>query len=223
MMHDDHLRRLLDQRAARADFHHGRFPSITESSDSPSIYSHAHFSPRPIDRAELDAHTSAFNFAIPSQYRGPHEPRAHIDRDRLNDPSASTLDLDDDSTSSRPNSQTYDDDVLSPEQPEDEEEEVVRMSMLGPKMRMYSPAPWEMEEDTVEEAEEPEDDARSFVSKRGKVRNKGEGFMKGFNLSSLNGRNQSASRPSTESRFSGKEKKYFETSSSYISSSGTLQ
>ena len=42
---EDNFHRLLDQhRAARADIrHHTRFPSLTELSDSPSIYSHSHF------------------------------------------------------------------------------------------------------------------------------------------------------------------------------------
>ncbi|KAA1468259.1 hypothetical protein DENSPDRAFT_848096 [Dentipellis sp. KUC8613] len=201
---------------------------MSEWSDSPSVYSHAHFSPRPIDRAELDANTAGFDFSIPSQYRThPY----HSDRDRLNDPSASTLDLDDDSTSSRPNSQAHFHHGSSTPSPpvHDSDSDVdaadPRMSMLGPKMRFHSPAPWELDEDPVQEQDEPDDDARSFVSRRGRMKNKGEGFIKGLNLSSLNSRNHSASRPSADChRPGGKEKLSFETSSSYVSvSQGALQ
>ncbi|THH18084.1 hypothetical protein EW146_g2846 [Bondarzewia mesenterica] len=214
---DDHLRRLLDQRAARADIHHGRFPSLTDFSDSPSVYSHPYFSPQPLDKAELAANTDGFDFAIPSQYRNlVHEPRTPgLDRERLNDPSASILDLEDDPTDSRPNSQLYEDDHSPSYDDNDDSEPVPRMSMLGPKMRFHSPAPWEMEEEPIEEQDEQDDDARSFISRRGRIRTKGEGFIKGLGLGSSAARGNSATRPSVDSSRSN-EKKSFETTSSYV-------
>ena len=92
----DHLRRLLDQRTARAGLH-GRFPSssLSEFSASPSIYSHAPFSPRLVDRTDDDGYASS------SHYRRPSEPSSPMsDRQRLENPNASSLDLDDDSRSS---------------------------------------------------------------------------------------------------------------------------
>ena len=215
---DDHLRHLLDQRAARSDMHHRRFPSLTDLSDSPSVYSHPYFSPHPVDRAELEANADAFDFAIPAHYRSlmAHEPRTPgRDRQRLDDPSASTLDLDDDSTDSHPASPLYDDD-RSPPYLDDDTEPVPRMSMLGPKMKFHSPAPWETEEDPIQEQDEPDDDARSFISKRGRIRTKGEGFMKGFGIGSSTARGSSATRPSADSsRSSDKDKGSFETTSSH--------
>ncbi|KAI0068372.1 hypothetical protein BV25DRAFT_1818780 [Artomyces pyxidatus] len=215
--HDDHLRRLLDQRTARADVQHSRFPSLSEFSDSPSVYSHARFSPRPIDRAELDANTAAFNFSIPAQYRTLAQDNR--DRDRINDPSASMLDLDDDDSYSTLNSPlTTRDDSPSPEPVDpDDPDPAPRMSLLGPKMRFHSPAPWEMEHEPLQEQDEQDDDARSFVSKRG--RNKGkEGFMKGFGLGPSSARGTSATRPSADSSRSGaRDKKSFETTSSNVS------
>ncbi|KAI0051710.1 hypothetical protein FA95DRAFT_1675738 [Auriscalpium vulgare] len=222
--HNDHLRHLLDQRATRADVHHARFPSLSEFSDSPSIYSHARFSPRPIDRAELDAHTQGFHFAVPSQYRGiaAEARNRERDRDRLNDPAASMLDLDDDDTSYTSPTSPHpfrDHDSSSPE-PDDptEDEPDPRMSLLGPKMRFHSPAPWEVEEHPIHEQDEPDDDARSFVSRRGRNKSKGEGFMKGLGLGGSQIRGPSSSRPSGEStRSSGKDKRSFETTSSFVS------
>src|SRR6266436_5244043 len=63
---DDNLRRLLDQRAARGDTHHTRFPSLTEFSDSPSIYSHPHFSPR-TPHPDYSS-PPQFDFPVPPQY-----------------------------------------------------------------------------------------------------------------------------------------------------------
>lgn len=224
-MDEHHLKRLLDLRAARTDKYHRRFPSLSEMSDSPSIYSHAQFSPPPTDRAELRANTEAFDFTIPSQYRRaasrdpePRTPR--LDRERMNDPSASTLILDDSSISSRADSEVYcdsDNDIDPQDGEEAEDDGVPRMSYLGPKMRFHSPAPWEAEEETVPEQDEPDDDTRSFISRRGR------NWTKGFGLGSS--KLGAASRPSGEStRSSGKEKKSSETSSSsQVSAFGALQ
>ncbi|KAI0321130.1 hypothetical protein OF83DRAFT_1051772 [Amylostereum chailletii] len=222
--HEDHLRRLLDQRAARADLHHGRFPSLTEFPDTPSVYSHARFSPRP---ADFDANTEHFDFAIPPHYRSMGKPSVHtprLDRERLSDPSASILDLDDDDTYTHPHSpiedphsyEDDDDDDTRTDYTREESDEDPRMSVLGPRMRFHSPAPWELEDDTLQEQDEPEDDARSFISKRGRT-----GFMKTFGIGSSSSKAAGAPRPSCESqRSSGKEKKSFETTSSNVSVSG---
>jgi len=81
---DHHLRHLLDHRSARADVH-GRYPSISEYSDSPSVYSPAFFSPRLSNHADDDQPSPS------------HRP---FNGSRLNDPNTSMLDLDDDPRSS---------------------------------------------------------------------------------------------------------------------------
>ncbi|KAI0002080.1 hypothetical protein BJV77DRAFT_1063414 [Russula vinacea] len=163
--HEDNLRRLLDQRGARVDIHHTRFPSLTEFSDSPSIYSHPHFSPRP---PHPDASPPQFDFAIPRYARQAF--------------SAMRTDV-----------------SLESITPEDDEQDS-RMSFLGPTMRFHSLAPWETEGNTTEGVEQ-EDDARSFVTKRGRSKTRGDGFIKGFNKSA-SAKATSTARPSFESTIS---------------------
>jgi hypothetical protein len=64
-----------------------------------------------------------------------------------------------------------------------------RMSLLGPKMRFHGRAPWEMEEDALQEEEEeqPQQNYDTLLSVT----------MRGLGLSSS--RRGSPSRPSTES------------------------
>ncbi|KAL1951060.1 hypothetical protein VTO73DRAFT_209 [Trametes versicolor] len=207
---DDHVRLLLDQRAARADLHgHGRFPSLSEFSDSPSVYSHPHFSPRPSDRAPHDG-GQPFRFPQSSHPYSPSlaEPRSPIsDRERLNIPTASSLDLEDDPRLSSDYGSMHDGDDSSPE--EDGEEEVPRINMYGPKMRFHSPAPWE------EDEEELSRDSLDEPSKRSKK--KGESGKKGWGLS----RGTSEPRPSNDSSTSSRPKQSFETSST-LSAAGAL-
>ncbi|KAI0673447.1 hypothetical protein C8Q78DRAFT_968742 [Trametes maxima] len=206
---DDHVRFLLDQRAARADLH-GRFPSLSEFSDSPSVYSHPQFSPRPADRSILDGNVQAFRFPQSPRLHSPmlSEPRSPItDRERLNIPTASSLDLEDDPRSSNEYS-VRDGDPGSPD--EDGDEEIPRISMYGPKMRFHSPAPWE-EEDEEDLPRESVDE----LSKRSKK--KGEASRKGWGLS----RGTGEPRPSNDSTRSGRPKQSFETSSS-LSANGAL-
>ncbi len=193
---DDNLRRLLDQRAARADIHHTRFPSLTEFSDSPSIYSHPRFSP---STPHPDSSPPQFDFTFPPQYAA--RPKAFNATMRSLASSATTTDthhgLD------GPNS----DDVrllersasLESMQAEDEELES-RMSFLGPTMRFHSLAPWETE-DNITEGVVQEDDARSFVTKRGKSKTRGDGFIKGLSKPS-SAKATSTARPSIESTIS---------------------
>jgi hypothetical protein len=195
---EDNLHRLLDQhRAAHADIrHHTRFPSLTEFSDSPSIYSHPHFSPRP---PHLDSSPPRFDFAIPPQYA----PRPSFDAvTSLASSTSNTHDLDTDCSSPTTDIRCERSPSPEPIHPEDEEPEP-RMSFLGPTMRFHSPAPWETE-DFIKEGSEQEDDARSFVTKRSRSKTRGEGFMKGFGKSAP-AKATSAVRPSMEST-SGRDK-----------------
>ncbi|TBU46086.1 hypothetical protein BD309DRAFT_1017324 [Dichomitus squalens] len=209
--HDGHLKHLLDQRAARADLH-GRFPSLSEFSDSPSLYSHPQFSPRTPDRSVLDGHPNSFRFPqSPRTYVPPlPEPRSPItDRERLNFPNASSLDLEDDPRSSSELNSTQDDDEFdTPAEPADDEP---RISMYGPKMRFHSPAPWEEDDDL---------DAKSVVEEHSlpkRVKKKSESGKKGWPLS----RGSSEARPSNESSRSGKGKQSFDNAST-TSANGAL-
>jgi hypothetical protein len=185
---EDTLRHLLDQRAARADIHHTRFPSLTEFSDSPSIYSHPHFSPRP---PHLDSSPPRFDFAIPQYARPAFNPMRS-----LASSSTDAHSLDGSTTDARIERSS------SPEsiRPEDEESES-RMSFLGPTMRFHSLAPWETEDNTSGGVEQ-EDDARSFVTKRGRSKTRGDGFIKGFNRTASAKAATSTARPSIESTIS---------------------
>ncbi|RPD64882.1 hypothetical protein L227DRAFT_495206 [Lentinus tigrinus ALCF2SS1-6] len=209
--HDDHLKDLLGQRAARADLH-GRYPSLSEFSDSPSVYSHAHFSPRPTDRPILDGHSQSFRFPqSPKVYTHSisDSPRSPIsDRERLAIPNASSLDLDDDPRSSAELNSLHEDEDDSP--PEEEEEELPRISMYGPKMRFHSPAPWE-EDDT---------DAKSIVDEPPKrSKKKPDAGKKGWPLS----KPIPEPRPSNDSSRSGsgKGKQSFDAASTF-SANGAL-
>ena len=212
--HDDHLRHLLDQRAARADLH-GRFPSLSEFSDSPSVYSHPHFSPRPPDRPFLEGNSFRFPQSPKGYSPSLSEPRSPItDRERLNLPNASSLDLEDDPRSSSEYQSVSEYQSLAPDDQDrsnstDPEEEEPRISMYGPKMRFHSPAPWE----------EDEEDAKSVVegpsSKRSKK--KPDGGKKGWGLS----RSSGDTRPSTDSVRSGKGKQSFDAASTF-SANGAL-
>lgn len=214
--HDgDHLRRLLDQRAARADLH-GRFPSLSEFSDSPSIYSHAYFSPRPGQRADLHASGSA-SFHHSTHVALPPEPRSPMsDRERLDIPGASSLDLDDDPRNSFMTAASLDEEVESDGTADaaDEDTDVHRVSAYGPKMTVHSRAPWELEDDAVEEVEEPDSagirGAFKFTKRDAGKRPKGR-----------DGRSAVDARPSFES-IQSRGKQSFDTTSSQVSAGGAL-
>ena len=217
--HDDHLRHLLDQRSARADIN-SRFSAVSEYSDTPSVYSHR-FSPIPHDRGEPD-----FNVQIPDVDTFPRqrfnpESRSPLlsDRDLLNDPSASGLDLDDDYRSSYGPSNSYEDDNEPTLYPADVEEDT-RMSMLGPKMRIHGRAPWEMGEETLDEGGESDSSAKSRAFSTKRAKGKSEGFMRGFGRGSSNPRPPLANRTSDESNRSySRSKGSFETTASGVSNS----
>ena len=196
---DDNLRRLLDQRAGRADIHHTRFPSLTEFSDSPSIYSHPHFSPRTPHPDSTSP--PRFDFAIPPQYAA----RPVFNATMRSLPGSAAITTTEDTHAGLDGPDSSDVCLLEPSaslesiQPEDEELES-RMSFLGPTMRFHSLAPWETEDNNTEGVEQ-EDDARSFVTKRGKSKTRGDGFIKGLSKPASS-KATSTARPSIESTIS---------------------
>lgn len=137
----DHIRQLLNQRhASNSTAHHSRFPSASDASDSPSVYSRSPFTPRPFDKVEQPT------------------PNPNFDG---RDQNPSTLDLSDDPTASYATARTTygtkstygsrDDLSLT-----DDDEPEHRISMLGIKMRFHSKAPWEAGGEDIPEEEEHE-------------------------------------------------------------------
>lgn len=208
--HEDHLRRLLDQRAARADLH-GRFPSTSDFSDSPSVYSHAHFSPRPVDRADHDARTSSHIYST-AHRRIPSDSRT--DRQRLNIPEASSLDMDDEHDASYPPSIFPADEDNAVEDTSDEVNDTQKVA-YGPKMTVHSRAPWE----TGEEDNENHDEQDSVSAKKSVLY-----FSRKDNSKKSRGREhrQDGSRPSVDSIRSQSRSKQSIESSSHLSVGGAL-
>lgn len=214
--HDgDHLRRLLGQRAARADIH-DRFSS-SQFSDSPSIYSHAHFSPRPADRTDPGASTSTYHHT--THARQPSESRSFMtDRQRLGIPGASSLDLDEDPRNSYLSTESHDEELLdddsATEEADDDLTEVNRVSAYGPKMTVHSRAPWELEDEESAEPEEPDSGGKRSAFRFAK-RDVG---MKPWGRE---GRSPVDTRPSFDSAQS-RGKQSFDTTSSHVSAGGAL-
>lgn len=125
------------------------------------------------------------------------------------------LDLDDDRPSSMASSDYYGYDIRQSIRNDDgdgdgddDDEPLPRMSLLGPKMRFHSRAPWEMDENTLQE--EDEEDFDSFLSTA----------KRGFGFSSP--RQSTDQRPSGESTRS--QLNSFETAPSHRSyNTGALQ
>lgn len=131
--HHDHSRPLTDHRSNRFDVD-DRFSTLSQFSDTPSVYSPAHFSPRHQDAAS---------------------------RQRLHDTQTGAYGLEEDRRCSEDIS-VYDDDARSSDddqRPQTEENDP-RLSYLGPKMRFHSRAPWEMDEGILEEVEPAESPAK---------------------------------------------------------------
>ncbi|KAJ6621595.1 hypothetical protein B0H10DRAFT_2214973 [Mycena sp. CBHHK59/15] len=184
--HDAHLRQLLDQRrAATLDY------------DTPSVYSSPFFSPRPND---LPLDTRSLH-----SFRSPPSPRVPLEaRSRLNELAESMLDLDDDSRDGSDEDEARDDQDTVDADHDDSVES--RMSLLGPKMRFHSKAPWEMDSGALEEEDELDDRA----SGRGR-----DAVRKGLGFRSSSRGTTASSRPSGESsRSQAKPKRSFETTSS---------
>jgi len=147
--HNGHLRNLIDQRNARADVHGRLSAAVSDFSNSPSVYNHSYFSPRP---SEISDSRLGFAYSSSDVGNGRYEPQTSI------------LDLTDDRRSSYV-SQDFDNaDSTSSEEMTIESETTARMSYLGPKMRVHSRAPWE--EETLEEVDEENVSGRSSFSRR---------------------------------------------------------
>jgi hypothetical protein len=208
----------LDQRTARADV---RFSSISEFSDTPSVYSRAFFSPITPDKGEVDLPDDC-RFKSFSPQSSACE--ALSNPDRLNDPAASMLDLDDDPRASFASSDAYGDEEQDLSH-DDDDEPMPRMSLLGPKMRFHSRAPWEMDGDPLQEEDEWENSANHLQSAslaRGRI--KDDAVKKGLGLSPSSPRSSSATRPSRESSCSrGKSKTSLETATQTSNPRGALQ
>jgi hypothetical protein len=149
--HNGHLRTLIGQRNARADVHSRLSAAVSDFSDSPSVYSHSYFSPRPPELGD-----SRVGYAYSSSI-------SNVGTERY-EPHTSILDLTDDRRSSY-GSQDYDNtDSESEEEMPDESETIARMSYLGPKMRVHSRAPWE--EEAIEEVDEENSPRGSSFSRK---------------------------------------------------------
>lgn len=197
--HEDHLRRLLDQRSTRADIQARFSSSVSEFPDTPSVYSHAYFSPRPTDNASRSVKSP-----IPSRSLSNSRP----ERNRLNDLAVSMLDLDDDDPDPRASyasSDAYGDDDRDDLHDDGEDDQPMpRMSLLGPKMRVHSKAPWEMDDEPLHEGDETDSIVDpTYRRKAGSVR------------SNVGSSRDTFGRRSTES--SMQPKRSFETTSSQAS------
>lgn len=197
--HVDHLRNLIDQRSTRADIR-GRFSAISEYTDTPSVYSRSFFSPKLSGNGE---HQNDQDHPSPTSAIQHH----------LNDYTPSMLDLDDDPRSSFASSEKFNIDDNSYEDGDDRS--TARMSYLGPTMRFHSRAPWELEDDALEEEAEPEED-RLFQSV---FPFRGNGAKSATPSSSSSPRpSYTTSRPSGESsRSQALPKRPFDTINSQIS------
>ncbi|KXN83903.1 hypothetical protein AN958_00983 [Leucoagaricus sp. SymC.cos] len=212
---DVRLRQLLDERSARAD-PLGRYSTYSEASDSPSVYSRAFFSPRQTDEPHADAVTTDdYPFNSPTSH--------HLLRRPFDDPSSSVLDLGEDVRSSMVLSGAYDHDPQDDKRSLDDdsdEDSLPRMSYLGPKMRFHSRAPWELEEETFQEADETESTGHGsfigmFTGSRGKAHKTGA-----FSSSRPS---TATSRPSVESSRSFlNSKRSFDTATSATHPRGAL-
>lgn len=133
------------------------------------------------------------------------------------------LDLDEDVRFSRALSDTYDhnneDEDETKTLEEGDGEPLARMSYLGPKMRFHSPAPWELEDEPVQEVDENESTGHSsFIGILIGGRTKG-----GQKTDHSSPRASNVGRPSVESSRSFlNPKRSFETSISVSHPRGAL-
>ena len=134
----DHIRQLLNQRHA-STHHHSRFPSVSDVSDSPSVYSRSPFTPHIFNKAQQST-------PIPTFDDQDQKPNGISLSDGLRAPyaTAHTTYATEEAYGSR------DDLSLTDDEPEH------RMSMLGIKMRFHSKAPWEAGGEDILEEEEQE-------------------------------------------------------------------
>jgi hypothetical protein len=167
---EQHLRHLLGQRSARTNTH-GRLFSMSDLSDTPSMYSTAFFSPQTHAPFDVDTRT------IASDYGPPRPEFDAIQRVILDDPSASAVDFSEDPRMSyASNAESYASDKQLESDLSDDE---VRMSMLGPKMRFHSRAPWETGEDLLLDENDPPVDISRSKSPSIFHRGRGDNVTKG--------------------------------------------
>ena len=139
---------LLDQRTTRADLQ--RVSSFSDYEDTPSVYSRAFLTPRLSD----DHRDGRIPSPSPPASRSSSMPR-RIERNRINELAVSMLDLDEseDNRTSFASASTYEDDMRDDSDNELDGSPMPRMSLLGPKMRVHSKAPWEVDSPLIEDDE----------------------------------------------------------------------
>lgn len=210
---DDHVRALLDQRAQRADVPPPptRVSIFSDRSDSPSLYSHFdnnHYRTTPTTPVpRLNRYNKTDDFHDGHDVYPPLSPK-----ERLADPNASSLDLSEDtdaySESGSRIADTEDDTNLVLGEDEDPE---TRLSLMGPKMRVHSRAPWEEDDGSLSDGDSDaggNDNASVFSAKRA-------GLMRGLGF----GSRSPAPRPSFDSSIHSKGKHSFETTSGVFAGS----
>ncbi|KAI5123559.1 hypothetical protein M0805_003378 [Coniferiporia weirii] len=218
---DEHVRALLDQRAQRADvpLPHTRFSTFSDRSDSPSLYSHFdnNYRNTPATPAPRFLHSHSHDPANNDDHyaRYPQlSPPEHIP-----DNTASTLDLSE-HVSSESGEHISDLDSentnmnLDLDDNDEDGDPGMRMSLLGPKMRVHSRAPWEEDEDSLSgsDLDDGGNDKHSIFGDRKSSRPVIRGF--GF------GSKSPVPRPSFDSSTVSKGKHSIETVSG-VSPSGT--
>ena len=227
-----HVRALLDQRNMRADVPtpspHTRYSIFSDRSDSPSLYSHfdntnnyrTHPS-SPIPQVPRFNDSPVYNEPESHHHQLPGHPSPHSahplsPKQRLADPNASSLDLTADSDAYSATVSRIEDDDQSESNlvPASDEDPDTRLSLMGPKMRVHSRAPWEEEEDMNDpdlssDSDEGGNDTLSIFGGNGKKSGRAA-VMRGLGF----GGKGVAPRPSFDSIIPNKVKRSFETTSS---------
>ncbi|KAG8219706.1 hypothetical protein J3R82DRAFT_661 [Butyriboletus roseoflavus] len=189
--HENALRSVSDRRHYLR--HRSRFPSLTEFSDSPSVYSHAYHSP------DADVYSDTASFS------------------RLSDP-PDCLECDDETASTIRSLST--EDVQDDSDIDDCTDDAShRISLQGPKIRFHSRAPWETD-DAIPPGEESDNSHRSatFGSKLKGKASRADSLIRTFTRGS-----STTSRPSVDSARSQVSATSFEiTAGNYSGSRGAL-
>ncbi|THH33505.1 hypothetical protein EUX98_g629 [Antrodiella citrinella] len=132
------------------------FPILPELDDpfdrSVSVRSASLTTARRAEAIDISDEDEDVNFQVPKVVQD-HPPPSVSDRERLNYPDVSSLDLDDDPRSSydqqsiRPSVRDFHDSESEEELDDEEQSEERRVSNYGPKMTVHSRAPWELGEE----------------------------------------------------------------------------
>ncbi|PFH54790.1 hypothetical protein AMATHDRAFT_325 [Amanita thiersii Skay4041] len=151
---------------------------------SHSLYTRTFFSPPSLTPVEPPSPSSSSY----SHHLSPNSLSTSY-RHRFNHSSTSSLDVEDAPLHSQlqPSENAGDNAYNDPD-----EESITRMSLLGPKMRFHSRAPWELEDETLEEKDETITD----MNAHSKSKSYGTRF---FNFGASSPRPSNVSRPSGES------------------------